>query len=74
MIWMLVTESMLLALVGGALAVGLSLAVMRVVVKLNPSDIPRFEDLPLGANEDLGFLVYRAQRSNVRSYSVAAAQ
>ena len=41
---MLVTESMLLALVGGALAVGLSLAVTRLVVKLNPGDIPRFEE------------------------------
>ena len=41
---MLVTESMLLALVGGALAVGLSLAATRLVVKLNPGDIPRFEE------------------------------
>jgi len=41
---MLVTESMLLALVGGALAVGLSMAVTRLVVKLNPGDIPRFEE------------------------------
>ncbi|HLN00549.1 MAG TPA: ABC transporter permease [Bryobacteraceae bacterium] len=41
---MLVTESMLLALVGGALAVGLSLASTRLVVKLNPGDIPRFEE------------------------------
>jgi len=41
---MLVTESMLLALVGGALAVGLSQAVTRLVVKLNPGDIPRFEE------------------------------
>ncbi len=41
---MLVTESMLLALVGGAVAVGLSLAVTRLVVKLNPGDIPRFEE------------------------------
>lgn len=47
LIRMLVTESMLLALVGGALAVGLSLAVMRVVVKLNPGDIPRFEETVL---------------------------
>jgi putative ABC transport system permease protein len=41
---MLVTESMLLALVGGTLAVGLSLAVTRLVVNLNPGDIPRFEE------------------------------
>jgi predicted permease len=44
LIRMLVTESMLLALVGGALAVGLSLAVTPLVVKLNPGDIPRFEE------------------------------
>jgi predicted permease len=44
LIRMLVTESMLLALVGGVLAVGLSLAVTRLVVKLNPGDIPRFEE------------------------------
>ncbi|MEO8662409.1 MAG: ABC transporter permease [Bryobacteraceae bacterium] len=44
LIRMLVTEAMLLALVGGALAVVLSLAVMRLVVKLNPGDIPRFEE------------------------------
>jgi putative ABC transport system permease protein len=41
---MLVTESMLLALAGGTLAVGLSQAVTRLVVKLNPGDIPRFEE------------------------------
>ena len=41
---MLVTESVLLALVGGALAVGLSLAATWLVVKLNPGDIPRFEE------------------------------
>jgi len=44
LVWMLVTESMLLALVGGALAVGLSLAATRLLVKLNPGDIPRFEE------------------------------
>ncbi|HTT20881.1 MAG TPA: ABC transporter permease [Candidatus Sulfotelmatobacter sp.] len=41
---MLVIESMLLALVGGVLAVGLSQAVTQLVVKLNPGDIPRFEE------------------------------
>jgi len=41
---MLVTESVLLALVGSALAVGLSVAATRLVVKLNPGDIPRFEE------------------------------
>lgn len=41
---MLVTESVLLALVGGALGVGLSVAATRLVVKLNPGDIPRFEE------------------------------
>jgi len=37
------TESMLLALTGGGLAVALSYAVLRTVARLNPGDIPRFE-------------------------------
>jgi predicted permease len=41
---MLLTESMLLALIGGALAVGLTEALTRLMVKLNPGDIPRFEE------------------------------
>ncbi len=44
---LMLTESLLLSLIGGALAVPLSYAALKVVVKLNPGDIPRFEEITL---------------------------
>jgi predicted permease len=42
------TESTLLALIGGALAVGLAYGALRVLVVLNPSSVPRLAELALG--------------------------
>jgi len=43
-----VTESMLLSLIGGVLAVGLAYGAIRVLLALNPSSVPRLADLSLG--------------------------
>jgi predicted permease len=40
----LLTESLLLSTAGGGLGVLLSLAVLKVLARLNPGDIPRFEE------------------------------
>ncbi len=40
----LLTESLLLSMVGGVLGAALSLAALRVVTRLNPGDIPRFDE------------------------------
>ena len=39
------TESLLLGIAGGALGAGLSLAAVRVLARMNPGDIPRFEEI-----------------------------
>jgi predicted permease len=44
---LLLTESLLLAMIGGALAVSLSYGLLKVVAKLNPGDIPRFDEIGL---------------------------
>ena len=42
------TESVLLATIGGALAVALAYGAMRILVALNPSSVPRLSELSLG--------------------------
>ena len=44
---LMLTESLMLSLTGGALAVPLSYAALMVVARLNPGDIPRFEETTL---------------------------
>ena len=44
---LMLTESLMLSAAGGALAVPLSYAALKVVAKLNPGDIPRFEETAL---------------------------
>jgi predicted permease len=39
------TESLLLAAAGGALGAGLSLGAVRVLARMNPGNIPRFEEI-----------------------------
>ncbi len=39
------TESLFLSIAGGALGAALSLVAIRVLAKLNPGDIPRFEEM-----------------------------
>ncbi len=41
---LMLTESLMLSVVGGALGALLSFVVLKIVVKLNPGDIPRFEE------------------------------
>ena len=41
----MLTESLLLSIVGGALGALLSVAVLKVLARLNPGDIPRFEEV-----------------------------
>ena len=41
------TESLLLAIAGGALGAGLSFAAVRVLARINPGDIPRFEEISI---------------------------
>jgi len=43
-----VTESALLALIGGAIAVGLAYGAIRFLIILNPSSVPRLAELSLG--------------------------
>jgi predicted permease len=42
------SESLLLALIGGALAVGLAFGALRVLIALNPSSVPRLAEVSLG--------------------------
>ncbi len=44
---LMLTESVVLSVAGGALAVPLSYMVLKTVAKLNPGDIPRFEETTL---------------------------
>jgi putative ABC transport system permease protein len=52
----LVTESMLLGLVGGAFGVALALVGLRVLLRLAPADIPRLENVAIDL-PTLGFAV-----------------
>jgi putative ABC transport system permease protein len=51
---LMLTESLMLSVAGGALAVLLSYAVLKVVIRLDPGDIPRFEETTL----DTGALLF----------------
>ena len=44
---LLVTESMLLSITGGVVALALSYAALQAIAKLNPGDIPRFEEMAM---------------------------
>jgi predicted permease len=44
---LLMTESLMLSISGGILAIPISYAGLKVIVKLNPRDIPRFEETTL---------------------------
>jgi putative ABC transport system permease protein len=44
---LMLTESLMLSVAGGVLAVPVSYAVLKVVARLNPGDIPRFEETTL---------------------------
>lgn len=50
LIRLMLTESVALAALGGLLAVPASYAVLQAVVRLNPGDIPRFEETTLDAS------------------------
>jgi predicted permease len=43
----LVTEALLLACLGGALGIGLAFAGVRVLLRLNPGDIPRLDNMSI---------------------------
>ncbi|HLK69876.1 MAG TPA: ABC transporter permease [Bryobacteraceae bacterium] len=43
----LLTESLLLSTAGGVLGAAASVAILKILVRLNPGDIPRFEDTAL---------------------------
>ncbi len=47
LIRLMLTESMMLSMAGGALAVAVSYAVLKLLARLNPGDIPRFEETSL---------------------------
>jgi predicted permease len=47
---LMLTESMMLSVAGGALAVPLTYAAMKLLTRLNPGDIPRFEETTLDTN------------------------
>ncbi len=51
---LMLTESLMLSVAGGALAIPLSYVVLKAVVRLNPGDIPRFEETSL----DTGVLLF----------------
>jgi predicted permease len=46
---LMLTESLILSFAGGILAISLSYAVLKAVVRLNPGHIPRFEEARLDA-------------------------
>ncbi|MGC2661023.1 MAG: FtsX-like permease family protein [Bryobacteraceae bacterium] len=54
LIQLLLTESMMLSVIGGALAIPVTYAALNAIVKLNPGDIPRFEETRL----DSGVLLF----------------
>jgi len=51
----LLTESLLLALLGGALGIALALGGVRALAQLNPGNIPRFEQTSVNLPVDRGW-------------------